>query len=143
MTIGSWVSLGDAALTKQAPAATGLNAPAGSSLPYSSRFSAHFSVDQEIPITLGTSGVVGASVNYVGEREGNFQPTAARAIFPAYAELDVLAGVKHDSWRINLSVDNATDRRGVIGGGLDAGLPPYPLLYIRPRTVELSVSKTF
>ena len=101
MTIGSWVSLGDAALTEQAPAATGLNAPVGSPLPYSSRFSAHFSVDQEIPITLGTSGVVGASVNYVGEREGNFQPTAARAIFPAYAELDVLAGVKHDSWRIN------------------------------------------
>ena len=112
-------------------------------LPYSSRFSAHFSLNQEFPITRLTTGFVGTAVNYVGQREGNFQTTPVRAVFPAYAEWDLLGGVKYESWKINLTADNVADRRGVIGGGLDGGLPPYPLLYIRPRTIGLSVSKTF
>ena len=142
-TISAWIDETDAALTKPAPATSGLYAMAGNDLPYSSRFSGHLSLDQLFPIANLTTGFVGAMLNYVGQRQGNFEGTPTRAIFPAYAEIDLRAGVKYDSWTLNLTADNVADKRGEIGGGLDGGLPPYPLLYIRPRTIGLTVSKTF
>jgi len=47
-----------------------------------------------------------------------------------------------DSWTINAYVNNAADRRGLYGGGLGYD-PPYAFLYITPRTVGVSLVKTF
>ena len=100
-------------------------------------------LQQDFPLAERWNGFVGGKVTYMGERAGNFRYTAARSEFPAYAEIDLRAGVKYDTWKVGFAVDNAANRRGVIGGGLDAYFPPYPLLYIRPRTYGLTITKDF
>ena len=143
LTLGAWATWNQAVLTQDMPAISGLYGLAGDLLPYAARFSSNVSAQEEFPIAGGWNGFLGGKVTYTGERAGNFQATAPRATFPAYAEIDLRAGVKYDTWKINFTVDNAADRRGVIGGGLDAYFPPFPALYIRPRTYGLSVAKEF
>jgi len=82
-------------------------------------------------------------VRYVGKREGGFTGSAVRQIFPAYAQADLRAGVKHDPWSINVFVTNLTDKRGLLAGGIGEGPYPTYFSYIQPRTVGLSLSRTF
>jgi outer membrane receptor protein involved in Fe transport len=98
-------------------------------------------------------GFVGASVNYVGSRPFEFtsapapgQPVSPRIEFPSFTQLNLRAGAQHDSWRMNLYVNNVADRRGVVGInnqpalGLTGG---YYATVIQPRTIGLNVVKTF
>jgi len=68
---------------------------------------------------------------------------AQRQFYPAYAQMDLRAGVKYDLWTANAFVTNVADKRGVLRGGLGSffGLPVFN--YIQPRTVGLSVSTDF
>lgn len=143
LSLSAWATWDQPVLTQTMPIESGLYGLPGSTLPYAAHFSSNFSIQQDFPLAERWNGFVGGKVTYMGEREGNFQYTAARSEFPAYAEIDLRAGVKYDTWKVGFTVDNAANRRGVIGGGLDAYFPPYPLLYIRPRTYGLTVTKDF
>ena len=81
-------------------------------------------------------------MSYVGDRTGIFQKTALRQIFPAYVKVDLRAGVRYESWIANFYVTNVGDKRGILNGGVGYN-PPYAFNYIQPRTVGLSLSKTF
>jgi outer membrane receptor protein involved in Fe transport len=64
---------------------------------------------------------------------------------PAYYTLDLQAGVMRDGLRLQVFAKNVTDRRGINSlssntGGLD---PDWVAGVIQPRTVGVSVSKTF
>ena len=88
-------------------------------------------------------GVVGGALSYVGDRLDAFSSASPqRQDLPAYAKLDLHAGTKYDSWTANLYVNNVTDKRGLISGGIGNQLP-YSFYFIQPRTVGLSVAKTF
>jgi len=88
-------------------------------------------------------GFVGGEVSYVGDREDAFSAVSPqRQDLPAYAKLDLHAGTKYNSWTVNFYVNNVTDKRGLISGGVGNQLP-YAFYYIQPRTVGLSASKTF
>jgi outer membrane receptor protein involved in Fe transport len=142
MTLGGWVAFNDAVLTKDFPANSAAVGVTGDRLPYSSRWSGNLSVDQQFPLVGSFDGFVGATVSYVGDRLGPFQPTAQRQDFPSYTKTDLRAGIKDDHWTVNLFATNVADKRGVLSGGLGY-VPPYAFIYIQPRTIGLSVSREF
>jgi hypothetical protein len=143
MTIGTSLALSDAKLSENLPSTATVIGHDGDRLPNSSRFSGDLWIDQEFPLVGAARGVVGATVGYVGDRQSVFTGGAgARQTFPSYTKLDMHAGVNYHQWRTDLSINNLTDKRGVLYGGVGA-LPSFAYLYIQPLTVALSVSRKF
>jgi iron complex outermembrane receptor protein len=66
-----------------------------------------------------------------------------RQVFPAYAKTDLRAGLRYDTWTLNVFVNNVADRRGLLAGGVGGGFDPQGFVIIQPRTIGLSVAKTF
>lgn len=120
----------------------------GRRLPFSSRISANLSLDYEFPVGRFT-GTVGADLSYVGERFGVFiakdadgNPISARQPFPGYAKTDLRTGLKMSDWTVDLYINNVTDKRGILGGGL--GTPdPDAFTIVHPRTVGLTLARNF
>ena len=95
------------------------------------------------PLASDFRGFVGGTLSYVGDRLDAFSSAGPqRTDLPAYAKLDLHAGTTYNSWTANLYVNNVTDKRGLISGGIGNQLP-YSFYYIQPRTVGLSLAKTF
>jgi iron complex outermembrane recepter protein len=152
LTISSWVDYDNAVLTKD----FGSNSPSygvvGDRLPLGAKFTANLSLEQNVRLTDELTGFVGGEMSYVGDRYGQFlgfadSPAntipAPRQRFPSYAQLDLLAGVKHDQWKASMYVHNVADKRGILNGGPADLYNPYAFLFIQPRTVGLSLSRTF
>jgi iron complex outermembrane recepter protein len=142
LTLSGWVTWNDAVLTEPLPPSSTVLGSDGDRLPLSSRFSGNVSFEQSFPLVSQWLGYVGGTLSYVGERIGNFEPTAPRQVLPGYAKTDFRAGVRNDSWNVNLFADNVADRRGVLEGGLD-NVNTAGYYYIQPRTIGLSLSKSF
>jgi iron complex outermembrane recepter protein len=146
LTIGGWVAWNEAELTEDLPEQSALVAQglSGDRLPFSSRTSGKLSVNQSFPLMNGLTGFVGAGVSYIGSRLSIFVPVGgARSTMPAYYRTDFTAGVQHDSWSVNLYVNNVTDRRGVLMTGSATALPGTNALYIQPRVIGLSLTYSF
>jgi len=145
LAVSAWVDFSDAELTEAIPVNNAVGEP-GDRLPYSSRFSGNFSIQQDFPITEDASAFVGGAASYVGKREGEFATIFSvppqRQVYPAYTKVDVRAGVVYGTWTGSLYANNVTDRRAPLSGGLGA-YPPTGFTYIQPRSVGLSVAKTF
>jgi iron complex outermembrane receptor protein len=142
LTLAAWVTFSDADLKESFPTTSSAYGVSGDSLPYSSRFSGNLSLHQEFPVTGLLKGFWGGSVSYVGSREGEFTSSAVRQELPAFARSDLQAGAKYVAWTVNLFINNLADKRGVLAGGLGS-YPPFAYSYIQPRTVGLSVVRTF
>ena len=142
MKVGAWVNWNEAVLTQTLPVTATVVGGSGDRLPGGSRYSGNVSMDQEIPLTDSLSAFVGASASYVGSRYGVFLAVPQRQYFPSYMKTDLRAGARFDSWTANLFVNNLADKRGVLAGGAGT-LNPTAFNYIQPRTVGLSVAKTF
>jgi outer membrane receptor protein involved in Fe transport len=144
LRIDGWAVWNNAVLTEAMPTPEegGVNGPAGARLPFSSRFSAGASADYEFPLA-GLTGVAGATISYVGNRLGTFiSDESERQIFPAYTKVDVHAGMKTEQWTVDLYINNVTDKRGVLGGG-NGTITPTAFQLVQPRTVGLSIARTF
>jgi iron complex outermembrane receptor protein len=121
----------------------------GERLPFSSRVSGRFSASQEFSLSGAMMAHVGGAVTYVGDRKGEFigtEDTASlRQTYPAYAQVDLNSGVRFDDWKVNLFVQNVTDKRGINGGGYynQSNWNQDWFNYIRPRTIGLSLQRTF
>ena len=143
LRINGWLAWNDATLTEDLPATATVRAFDGTRLPNTSRFSGNLSVDQDIRLGGAMTAVLGGSLGYVGDRQSVFTGgTGARQTFPSYTKVDLHAALRRDSWLGDLSVTNLTDRRGVLYGGIGA-LPPTAYIYIQPRTIAVSLTKTF
>ena len=142
LRLAATIAYTDAALTQDFPAGSDAVGLAGDRLPYSSRFSGSLSADSNFPLVGQVQGFVGATVSYTGDRLGSFNTTAQREYYPSYVKADLRAGVNYNSWRYNLYVNNVTDRRGILGGGIGT-YPPTAFMLIVPRTAGFSVDKTF
>jgi iron complex outermembrane recepter protein len=145
LTIGANASVNDARLTQNLPPTSSAFGVSGERLPYSVPFSGSVSLDQHWPLVRDWIGFMGATVSYVGGREGEFarSPAAPRLHLAAYADSSLRAGVSSDSWTINLFANNVANTRGVVGGGEDYGEAVYNVVYIQPRTIGLSLVKKF
>jgi iron complex outermembrane recepter protein len=149
LSITGWIAWNDARLTEPMPPASSVFGAAGDRLPYSEPFSANLSLEQTFPLTAlmqGVTGFVGGDVSYVPDRLGQFASVyltpPERQDLPAYTKTDLRAGVDYDTWRLSLYVNNVADKRGVLDGGLDL-IPANAFIYIQPRTIGMTVSKTF
>ncbi len=149
LRFSAWGAWNEAKLLEGFPAQAAGYAVAGDPLPYSSHFSGRFAADYEQPLANNLNGFLGASVNYVGERRGEFVPNAAaaslRQIYPSYSQVDLHTGVKYDDWRITAYLDNVGNKRGIIGGGYynQTNYAPNWFNLIQPRTVGITVDKAF
>jgi iron complex outermembrane receptor protein len=137
-----WVAVNEAKLTEPLPAAATAVGAEGDRLPNTSHFSANTSAELTVPVSDSLRAFAAVSLSYVGNREGIFLPTSVRQVYPAYARTDMRAGLKYDSWSVNLFANNVTDRRAILAGGLGS-LNPAAFYLIQPRTTGISVSKTF
>jgi iron complex outermembrane recepter protein len=146
LTMAAWVTWIDAVLTQTVPGAGvagEIYGFEGDRLPNTPRWSGNLSLDYKFPLAGDFNGVVGGALSYVGDRLDAFSSVSPqRTDLPAYAKLDLHAGTTYNSWTANLYVNNVTDKRGLISGGIGNQLP-YSFYYIQPRTVGLSVAKTF
>lgn len=142
LTIAAWASYTNAVLTQNFPAGSQTYGVKDGRLPFTPRVSGNLSLDQEFPLSGELSGFVGGTVSYVGERFGQFTNSPARQALPSYTRADLRAGVRANSWSASLYVNNLTDERGLLQGGVGYF---YPLarIYITPRTIGLNVSKTY
>ncbi len=143
LTLAAWVAWNDAELTSNLPPESAIGS-AGDRLPYSSRFSGNVSVLEEQAITGTTTAFAGASMSYVGDRYDIFSgtPGQVRGHFPGYTKVDAHAGIRRGSWTVNLFVNNAGDRRGVLAT-TPVGPTTNAYTFIQPRTVGLSLSLNF
>ncbi len=144
LRVAAWVTLTDAVLTEPLPSNSSVPGAEGDRLPFTSRFSGNFAVDQEFALWSGARGFAGATLSYVGDRIGRFGTLAAprRQELPAYAQTDFRVGARFDEWQLNMFLTNAFDKRGIITGGLGYN-PPYGFAYVRPRTLGLTLSRRF
>jgi iron complex outermembrane receptor protein len=143
LTVSAWAALNDATLTADFPANSAAFGVSGDRLPYSSRFSANVSVEEDFPLADRATFFVEGAASYVGSRENEFPGSAqqSRVALPAYAQTNIRTGIRYHSWMLNLLVNNIADKRGalalfVLGSNQN-------IVLIQPRTVGLSVSKTF
>jgi outer membrane receptor for Fe3+-dicitrate len=142
LDVGASIAYGEAALTAPFPANSAAFGTRGDRLPYSSRLSGNVSAEVRVPFADGLIGLLGVAVSYVGSRPGTFTTSANRTLYPAYTRTDLNAGIEQGDWTAHVFVSNATDARGILGGGLGT-FPPFAFTYIQPRTVGLSVARMF
>jgi iron complex outermembrane recepter protein len=142
MTIAAWTAWNDAELTEAFPPTSLSFGRAGDRLPYTSRFSGHLSFDQAFSLSSDVTGFLGGSFSYIGDRQSVFTGSALRQEFPSYTQLDVRAGLELGPWAASLFANNVTDKRGILSGGLGTAYP-FAFSYIQPRTLGLSVTRTF
>jgi iron complex outermembrane receptor protein len=124
LVLSSWIAWNDAKLTEPFPLGPpgSVAGAAGDRLPYSSRYSGNVAFEDSFLVGDPTQPFVGATVAYVGDREGVFNVTPPanppRQEFPSYVQIDLRAGVRHDSWLVNTYVTNLADKRGLLTGGI-------------------------
>jgi iron complex outermembrane recepter protein len=146
LRVAGWVAFNDAKLTEPFPSTAIVYGVSGERLPYGSRFSSYLSLDDEFYLTGRVQAFFGAGLSYVGEREGQFTlappSPPPRQFYPAYAKGDLHGGLKFDAWSANLFINNFTDRRGLLTGGIGT-YNPSTFAVIQPRTVGLTLTRTF
>lgn len=148
LTIATALAYTDAKLSEDVPNAT-IYGKKGDRLPYSARWQATLAVDQIVPISKDIEGSLGFTVAYLGDRIGEFNSrvTQPRLPLPGFTTVDLRAGVQlKGGVRVQLFAKNVTDKRGYVSGvprDSIAKTAPYQLGLISPRTIGISVAKTF
>lgn len=140
--VSGWFAYDDAALTAAFPPGSQAVGKSGDRLPDAPKYSGNFSVDQYVTVRRSGVAFMGGQLSYVGDRTGPFVSSPVRQDFPAYTKLDFHIGARFNSWEIRGYVDNATDVRGLVGGGI-GDYDVNTRRYITPRTVGISVAKHF
>jgi hypothetical protein len=140
---GAW---NDARIAKDFPAEAARTAFAsdGDRLPWSSRWSGSLSLEQTFGVGANTEAFIGGTFSYVGARQGIFRTAAApaRQEFPSYSRIDLRLGLKAGDWVASAFANNLANKRGLLWGGIGA-VPPFGYYYIQPRTVGVSVTRSF
>lgn len=152
LTLGAQGSFNNAELTQDMPPLAiqyGTYGLAGDRLPYSTRVSGGFNANQDVKLTGDWTGFVGGTINYVGPRPYEFPsgPESPRYWMPGYTQINLHTGIRSQLWLVNLYLNNAADRRGVVG---IASWPFNPgntggwyTSVIQPRAIGLNVSRMF
>lgn len=146
-TISASGAYTDAELTSNA--GNGFPGLSGDPLPYSSKLSGSIAAEERFHIMGSVSGFVGASVAYVGKRYEGFPalPGAPQPSIPDYAFGNLRLGMVTDGYTVTAFAKNITNERGILKSTQITGSTPTSGLwqtnFITPRTIGLSVSKSF
>jgi len=91
-------------------------------LPFVARWTGNLSAREELPLTRDIGGFVQAKVIYVGDRLGEFTQSPDRTDLPSYTQTDLSLGIhNNDDYSISVYMNNITDQRGLLYGGLGGG----------------------
>jgi outer membrane receptor protein involved in Fe transport len=140
LTLSSWFDYDKAIMTSVSFAGIGFAYKNGTSLPYSSKTSAHIDAQQNFQVSANATMFVGAQASYVGRRASGISDSPNILFFPGYVQTDLRSGLNFDDWQFTLYANNIANVRGITGS-----LLPYEELnaYIQPRTIGLSVTRNF
>jgi outer membrane receptor protein involved in Fe transport len=146
MRLTTSAAYNDAELTEDLPAGArlsllpgaGLN---GAPLPGARHLTGALSAEQSFPLTGALSAFVGGAVAYQSATTAAFLNSNAGNT-PAYAKTDLRGGVRGDTWTASLFANNIFDRRVEIAG-TGSDFANDSVIYIRPRVIGLSFSKSF
>jgi outer membrane receptor protein involved in Fe transport len=120
----------------------------GAPLPFTAKWTGSLTVYQTFPLSDSVQGFVGASYNYVGSRPNGFTAVGT-AIMPSYQSADLRAGIETGPYRATLYVQNVTDEFGITAADARSTTitSPFAKIFamslIRPRTIGVSLSRTF
>lgn len=135
----------DAKLKDDTPAVTGGHA--GDPLPWVPKWSGALHADYEFPMSPTLGGFVGASLDYIGKRNTEFNqrnPDGSLVRIPGYAQVDLRGGVKLRRFTLEAYVHNLFDKRGITDAfGFGPGNFPNDAAaaaVIRPRTFGLTLT---
>ncbi len=148
-TLSANATYNEATLANALPGGNvGLFGPAGTRLPFIAKFTGNISAEQVFETGGDLKPFAAANLAYVGERKGLLpvSSTSGRLTLPDYAQLDLRAGVRGESWSIELFARNITDSRGYIAGDLLARTTTaggFTVTPIRPRTFGVLLSANF
>lgn len=154
LTVAGWADYDHAVLVENFPSNSTVYGVAGNQLPSAPEYSAQLSIQQSFPLFGKATGSLVASATYTGDRLGTFMSCAAptatgacpvappRQDYPAYTRTDLRANVQYESWAWSLYANNIADVRGILSGGSPYFIP-YAFNVIQPRTVGLTLVKTF
>jgi len=137
----------DAELTSNA--GNGFPGLSGDPLPYSSKWSGSVAAEERFRISGSVSGFVGATVAYVGKRYEAFPatPGGPQPSIPDYTFGNVQIGMIANGYTVTAFAKNVTNERGILRSTQITGSTPTSGLwetnFITPRTIGLSVSKSF
>jgi iron complex outermembrane recepter protein len=141
-SVSAWGAYNDAKVAEDFPDGA-LIASAGDRLPYSARVSGNLILEQRLPLRSEGSAVIAATYSYVGSRPGDFQSTPEREQYPSYTQLNLRTSLEYRSWTLDLFANNVTDKRAPLRTGIDSVFVPSYTVYTEPRTIGLSVTKSF
>jgi iron complex outermembrane recepter protein len=139
-----------------------LRSPAGASpiygskgdrLPGSAKISASLSAEYNWAIGEVYSAYVGGGLAYVGDRYAEFSnilvSTTANAAYgsrvklPSYTIVDLRAGIYSDDWRFAAYIKNLNDKRGVVEATTRGGTSSPQAIFLQPRTMGVTVTRSF
>ena len=128
-------------------AANSVLAPAGTRLPVSAKVKGNLIARYEWS-QGGFDAHLQAAVVFQSDVVPALTVSDAQAIGrqPGYATLDLSAGAKHDAWRYELFVENATDRRGELSRFTTCAPSTCTLINIvpiKPRLVGITIGRKF
>lgn len=140
LTVSGWFDYNDAVMTSVSFTGIGFSYQPGTSLPFSSKYSAHLDAQQNFQISSEATLSVGAQSGYVGSRAAAISDSPTLLRFPGYVQTDLRAGLDLHAWQVMLYATNVANTRGITGS-----LLPYQQYnaYIQPRTVGISVVRNF
>ncbi|QPF76429.1 TonB-dependent receptor [Roseateles sp. DAIF2] len=142
-SFGGNAALIDAKLSEDAP---GLNAPAGTRLPNSARFSASLQASYAFSLS-GHASYLSLAQRYVGRRNGGLDGSAAVPPYwmPSYTLTDLQAGMDFKRASLSLFVRNLFDKRAQVSSGnlLQALGGPVWVNLAQPRTLGATVTVPF
>ena len=127
----------DAEVTSAAP---GLNSD-GDEPPYVPDFSASGSIEYGVPIWNGF-GFIRGDIRYVGSRWNEFSSLPTVIELDDYTIVDLTLGYEFNTWEFSLFSKNLFDEKILTNIDPDRAHPAQ-FTRARPRTVGISVSKTF
>lgn len=153
LSLGGSLAYTDAQIRSNEPS---LGAAKGDRMAGAPRWSGSGNLSWNHDLADGFNVFSGALLRYIGSRTNSYagSPNTPLVRIPAYATLDLRAGVGKDGKRLTLSVANLFDKRGYsdiytfprFSAGVTAGAlrPGYDQGgIIRPRTISLTFDATF
>jgi iron complex outermembrane recepter protein len=151
LSAGASVGFNNARLTQvDASTAAVLGAAPGDRLPGSPKVSAALFGDWRFPVGPITTGSIGTTVRYQGDKVSSYPGSALNPSYtmPAYTTLDLRSSLEWDRYTLRLLVENVMDKFGYTGYATNRVLPsqttiPSNVTITRPRTISVSFGADF
>jgi outer membrane receptor protein involved in Fe transport len=149
MSIDANLALTDATITQSLPMldASSLRGQAGDRLPFTANVAGSVTALQQFDVSGRVKASLGINYTYVGDRPGAFNTyggTRPRMLIPGYDTVNLTGGLTFDrNWQMTVFLRNAFDKRGISAAQNRNGNNVPTALFIQPRTLGITLARTF